>query len=149
MSRLLTIVLLLIGAVALPAAQWPPEEPSDRSTLGGRAMETFQHGVKPEWGYTAGQDDTFVVVHPKTARENAPLYVVLHSAGHDVFSCVNCTSTVGNHDIYRSPDDHYALYLDCRPPPAARWCPRTRQVTGGAWTPSHCLRGLQSVNTGP
>ena len=27
---------------------------------------------------------------------------------------MKCTRTVGNHDIYRSPDDFYALYLDCR-----------------------------------
>ena len=111
MKPLLTIALLLFGAVALPAAGWPPEE---RTTIDGRAIQTFYHGVKPEWRYAAAQEDAFVVVHPKTARENAPLYVVLHSAGHDVFVAVNCTSTVGNHDIYRSPEDHYALYLDCR-----------------------------------
>ncbi len=114
MNPLLTIALLLVGVTALPAAEWPPMEPSKSSTINGRAMETFQHGVKPEWGYAAAQEDSFVVVHPNTVRENAPLYVVLHSAGHDVFSAVNCTSTVGNHDIYRAPDDHYALYLDCR-----------------------------------
>jgi hypothetical protein len=28
-------------------------------------------------------------------------------------SCVKCTPEVGNHDIYRSPDDFYALYVDC------------------------------------
>lgn len=80
----------------------------------GRQVEVFQHGVRPEWGYKAPQQDTFIVVHPKNERKSAPLYVVLHSAGHDVVSCVKCTRTVGNHDIYRSPDDFYALYLDCR-----------------------------------
>jgi len=114
MNHLLAIAFLLAGAVAVPAAEWPPEKPSTSSTIDGRAMETFQHGIKPAWGYAAAQEDTFIVVHPRTVRENAPLYVVLHSAGHDVFKCVNCTTTVGNHDIYRSPDDHYALYLDCR-----------------------------------
>jgi predicted esterase len=110
-----TITLLLLGSITLPAAEWPPTtDPSKDSTINDRTMETFLHGVKPEWGYAAPQEDNFVVVHPKTDRENAPLYVVLHSAGHDVFSAVNCTKTVGNHDIYRSPDDHYALYLDCR-----------------------------------
>jgi poly(3-hydroxybutyrate) depolymerase len=54
------------------------------------------------------------VLHPKEKRDKAPLYVVLHSAGHDVQSCLACTSTVGNHDIYRSPPDFFALYLDCR-----------------------------------
>ena len=81
----------------------------------GREVEVFQHGVKPEWGYAAPQTDTLIVVHPKgEAKKGAPLYVVLHSAGHDVISCEKCTHTIGNHDIYRSPDDHYALYLDCR-----------------------------------
>jgi len=55
-----------------------------------------------------------LVLHPKEAHPNAPLYVVLHSAGHDVNSCLACTSTIGNHDIYRSPEDFFALYLDCR-----------------------------------
>jgi predicted esterase len=82
--------------------------------VSGRTMEIFQHGVKKEWGYAKPQTDSFVVVHPKAKRTNAPLYVVLHSAGHDVWSCIRCTSKVGNHDIYHSPDDFYALYLDCR-----------------------------------
>ena len=82
--------------------------------IDGRPAEVFQHGVRPKWGYKQPQQDTFIVVHPKNERKNAPLYVVLHSAGHDVVSCLKCTRTVGNHDIYRSPDDFYALYLDCR-----------------------------------
>lgn len=114
MKSSLPITLLLLGSIAPYAAEWPPTAPAKSKVFIDRTTETFQHGVKPEWGYAAPQEDTFVVMHPKTARENAPLYVVLHSAGHDVYSCVNCTKTVGNHDIYRSPDDHYALYVDCR-----------------------------------
>lgn len=86
----------------------------DDLLIDSRPVEVFQHGVRPEWGYKEPQQDTFIVVHPGNERRNAPLYVVLHSAGHDVVSCLKCTSTVGNHDIYRSPDDFYALYLDCR-----------------------------------
>ena len=109
------ITLLLLVSLSLHAEDWTPtKDPAKDSTINGRALETFQHGVKPEWGYATPQQDTFIVVHPVAERKNAPLYVVLHSAGHDVLSCVNCTKTVGNHDIYRSPDDHYALYLDCR-----------------------------------
>ena len=51
----------------------------------------------------------------------SPLYVVLHSAGHDVMSCVDCSVTVGNHDIYHAPDDHYALYLNFRKHQAQDW----------------------------
>lgn len=79
-----------------------------------RKLEVYQHETKEDWGYKAPQQDTFIVIHPKEKRENAPLYVVLHSAGHDVFSCVKCTNQIGNHDIYHSPDNFYALYVDCR-----------------------------------
>jgi predicted esterase len=113
--KITSIAFLLFASISLPAEEWTPiKDQSKDAAINGRAMETFQHGVKPEWGYAAPQQDTFVVIHPVTDRQNAPLYVVLHSAGHDVVSCVNCTKTIGNHDIYRSPDDHYALYVDCR-----------------------------------
>ena len=118
------LTLLIIGASTLHAedAAWTPtKDASKDAVLDGRATETFEAGVKPEWGYAAPQQDTFVVIHPKVDRKNAPLYVVLHSAGHDVMSCVNCTKAVGNHDIYRSPDDHYALYVDCRKHGANDW----------------------------
>ena len=118
------LVLLLLVASTLHAqeAAWVPTKNASKDTvINGRAMETFEAGVKKEWGYAAPQQDTFVVVHPKEDRKNAPLYVVLHSAGHDVMSCVNCTRTVGNHDIYRSPDEHFALYVDCRKNQARDW----------------------------
>jgi len=110
------MTLLLVALLAVQDAEWTPTKASDRPkglAEIGRTMDVYRHGVKPEWGYKAPQQDTFIVVHPKTDRKNAPLYVVLHSAGHAVVSCVNCTAQVGNHDIYRSPDDFYALYLDC------------------------------------
>ena len=110
------MAFVLLG-VAAAVAQSSADEDWSRSknpTINGRALEVIRHDVNQEWGYAAPQQDTYIVVHPKNERKNAPLYVVLHSAGHDVMSCVKCTRTVGNHDIYRSPDDFYALYLDCR-----------------------------------
>jgi len=109
------------SGAAKDQANWTPSKkpiedlPKARGlAISGRTLEVFQHGVKKEWGYEKPQQDTFIVIHPKSRRKGSPLYVVLHSAGHDVFSCVKCTRQVGNHDIYRSPDDFYALYLDCR-----------------------------------
>jgi predicted esterase len=93
--------------------KWAPEKTKE-SEFTGRKLDTFQHGVKKEWGYAQPQRDTFLVLHPKQAKAHAPLYVVLHSAGHDVHSCLACTTKVGNHDIYHAPQDFYALYLDCR-----------------------------------
>ena len=117
MALLLTTILPLLSAENDWKADTAPKPKAGDFTdllINHRPVEVFQHGVRPEWGYKQPQQDTFIVVHPKNPRPNAPLYVVLHSAGHDVVSCLKCTRTVGNHDIYRSPDDFYALYLDCR-----------------------------------
>ena len=110
--------LLALALHPRPAQEgdWTPTKDATRGkdlAAIGRPFDVYQHDVKGEWGYAKPQKDVFVVVHPKAERKNAPLYVVLHSAGHEVLSCVKCTAQVGNHDIYRSPDDFYALYLDC------------------------------------
>lgn len=112
MRHLTAAILALLAA----QAEWSPTRDDSRAkelAALGRPFDIYQHDAKPEWGYKAPQKDLFVVVHPKADRKNAPLYVVLHSAGHNVMSCVKCTPEVGNHDIYRSPDDFYALYVDC------------------------------------
>lgn len=97
-------VLALASAAWADNADWPPTR-QEESVFTERKLETFKHGIKPEWGYTVPQTDTFLVLHPKQAHPSAPLYVVLHSAGHDVHSCLACTTTVGDHDIYHSPPD--------------------------------------------
>jgi predicted esterase len=111
----LVLALWLVPALAASAedATWPPEKAKE-SEFTGRKLDTYRHGVKAEWGYAEPQRDTVLVLHPKAAKPKAPLYVVLHSAGHDVNSCLDCTAKVGNHDIYHSPPDFFALYLDCR-----------------------------------
>jgi poly(3-hydroxybutyrate) depolymerase len=114
---LLIVALGLTGvAPATARAQeekWAPEKARE-SEFTERKLDTFRHGARKEWGYAGPQQDTFLVLHPRQAKVGAPLYVVLHSAGHDVHSCLACTNRVGNHDIYHAPQDFYALYLDCR-----------------------------------
>ncbi len=105
--------LALVGSLGLKADAWVPQKAREIEHL-GRKLEVFTNGVRDAWGYAKPQTDTFFVLHPKLERKKAPLYVVLHSAGHDVNSCLQCTLTPGNHDIYHSPEDFYALYLDCR-----------------------------------
>lgn len=109
----LALILLTANSASSQNASWPPERTKE-SEFSGRRLETFLHGNRSEWGYAQPQQDTFLVLHPVKARANASLYVVLHSAGHDVHSCLACTTRVGNHDIYHSPPDFFALYLDCR-----------------------------------
>ena len=116
MRRVAVAVAVMLGFSAMAhaeAADWPPEMEKE-SVFTERKLEWFRHGVRQEWGYAVPQRDTFLVLHPKESESRAPLYVVLHSAGHDVHSCLDCTKTVGNHDIYRSPPGFFALYLDCR-----------------------------------
>jgi hypothetical protein len=110
---LVGIILALATTARAEEVAWPPEKQKE-SEFTGRKLEVFQHGARKEWGYAEPQRDTFLVLHPKEAKANAPLYVVLHSAGHDVHSCLACTAKVGNHDIYHSPPDFFALYLDCK-----------------------------------
>jgi len=96
------------------AASWSPVL-NKTEILTERKLEWFTHGSKPDWNAAdPGQRDTFAVLHPKTGeRAGLPLYVVLHSAGHSVQSCLECTKTKGNHDIYHAPDGFFALYVDC------------------------------------
>ena len=114
-NGLLAVSLVLTMSVPVLAqeAAWPPTKTQTGEST-GRTLDTYRHGVRPEWGYAKPQQDTFLVLHPTQPRASAPLYVVLHSAGHDVHSCLACTTKVGNHDIYHAPPDFYALYLDCR-----------------------------------
>ena len=79
----------------------------------GRKLEFFHHSAVKEWGGRE-QMDAFAVIHPLRRRRRHGLYVVLHSAGHDLYSCLGCTFAPDNHDIYRAPDDMFGLYLDCR-----------------------------------
>lgn len=115
MKKALPLVLVFLVAATASAQEtsWPPKKQKE-SEFTGRNLEVFQHGSRKEWGYAEPQQDTFMVLHPKQARTNAPLYVVLHSAGHDVHSALACTTKVGNHDIYHAPQDFFALYLDCK-----------------------------------
>jgi len=81
-----------------------------------RKLEFFHHSSLTEWGYTTEQIDTFAVMHPsdECSLDKYPLYVVFHSAGHDIYSTLGCLWKKGNHDIYHAPKDMFALYLDCR-----------------------------------
>ena len=89
---------------------------SENGLLLGRELAFFHHTSGAECGYQTPQNDTFAILHPKNEKTGTlyPLYVVFHSAGHDVYSAVACTWQEGNHDIYHVPEDMYGLFLDCR-----------------------------------
>src|SRR2546423_107216 len=98
MKALILALGLVLAAATVASSQeadWPPVK-QKASEFTGRKLEVFQHGSLKTWGYAKPQRDTFLVLHPTEARAKAPLYVVLHSAGHDVHSCLACTAKVGN-----------------------------------------------------
>ena len=99
-------------------ADWPPTLDTKNTytkAFDARPIERYTHGVRPAWGYHAPQRDYFFLVKPADKPvENAPLYVVLHSAGHDGTSCVASTWNKDEIDIYRTPKGMYGLYVDCR-----------------------------------
>ena len=89
--------------------------PVSKGLLCGREIEYFHHPSEEAWGYAAPQEDTFAVIHPQKEDigKKYPLFVVFHSAGHDVHSCIGCMPWIGNHDIYDAPPETFALVLDC------------------------------------
>ena len=82
----------------------------------GRKLEYFIQTSGENIGYPSLRDDRFGVLHPENEipRKEYPLYVVFHSAGHDLESTLQCMVTPGDHDIYHTPDDSFALVLDCK-----------------------------------
>ena len=91
--------------------------------INGREIKFFSTVSDPAWGYSKEQRDTFAVEYPKNYDETKkyPLYVIFHSAGHDVYSAVNCMLFEGDHDIYHTPDDMFGLVLDCRQNSETDW----------------------------
>ncbi len=132
---------MLWVATTVFAASWPPirdEQNPTTHALDGRTIERYIHGSRDDWGYPAtGEDewrspleqetgaaeqnhDSFYVVSPKKPRENAPLYVVLHSANRTAYDYLGYASlnrkTAVDDDpstaMTNVPDDFYGLYLN-------------------------------------
>ncbi|MCQ2390575.1 MAG: DUF6067 family protein [Kiritimatiellae bacterium] len=76
-----------------------------------------------EVGYLEPVTEMHLVQHPKPNfdKPGRPLYVVLHSSGHNAVNALRCTASPDNHDIYLAPDDFFALYLDCKTAPDDWW----------------------------
>lgn len=115
---------------AKPLQEFPTE-------IDGRRIETFWQYGETKRGEAWDVRNAVIVEHPVAACDHAgaPLYVVLHSAGHDVLSTLDCTRTPGNHDIYHSPTNFYALYLDCRANSPTDWWWGAKTKTGVSEVP--------------
>lgn len=136
MVAVMTITWLAVTpaqALADDAAAWPPapcDAPAGLEKAEGRKVDSFRHGLRKEWGYQAKEKLPLFVVHPKTDREGAPLYVVLHSAGHNAESSIKSgfirspDGVYNDHGLYHAPDDCYGLY-----PQSDAWWGRDNAAT--------------------
>jgi len=106
--------LVCAGAFVAEAAS--PSDYDIPDTVNGRRVERFDETYGAEFGYERPVREYFLVQHPAAEHDKPgrPLLVVLHSAGHNASTALLCTREKGNHDIYRAPDDFFALYPDCR-----------------------------------
>ena len=91
--------------------------------VGGRKVDAWWQPGENDRGEPNNVRNLVLVKHPVAAQDGVgcPLYVVLHSAGHDALMALRCTGDVHNHDIYSAPDGFYGLYLDCRANCASDW----------------------------
>ncbi len=133
--------LILSMTATIFAADWPPtrdeQNPTTRA-LDGRTIERYVHGPRGTWGYPAmahaeweppkeqetgaaeQNHDSFYVVSPKRPREEAPLYVVLHSANRTAYDYLGYAllnrKTSADDDpstaMTNVPDNFYGLYLN-------------------------------------
>lgn len=120
----LFLAFLLGSAIASPSVPVPAEPPPDR--VEGRGVEKFSQTSPADWNYDKPQENSFYVVHPVDPKKNAPLYVVLHSAGQDLHIAFASAfaKTRNQHydvDLFHPPGDFYALYLDCRATMPTDW----------------------------
>ena len=130
------------------ASDWPPvldEHNPIARTLDGRTVQRYTHGVRAQWGYPrdsqwsypppmesgAAQQNrnSFYVVWPSKPQDNAPLYVVLHSANrtaYDYFGYASLNRKVDGDDdphsvVTNVPDGFYGLYLNTTNPEWWGW----------------------------
>ena len=73
MTEIRTIVFLSLAVAAYQLAAGDKNWPPTKVDVDGRKCEVFRHGPQAAWGYKTYQNDSFVVVHPKAPRTNAPL----------------------------------------------------------------------------
>jgi hypothetical protein len=153
--------LLMFISVSLSpcvAIDWPPtldkQNPVTRSS-DGRTIERYIHGRQVSWGYPAdnkewdyspsqesGPDqqnhNSFYVLSPGRPRDNAPLYVVLHSANRTAYDYLGfgaLNRKIADNDdpatvMTNVPDDFYGLFLNST---NAEW-----------WGWSHARQNLQA-----
>ena len=135
-----TLASALSFGAADDAAKMGAEKADSKPGL--RHVERVVRTYGRECGYDTPVQEVHIVQHPVPDKDGKgrPLYVVLHSAGHDADKAFDCALMPDNHDIYSAPDDFYGLYLDCRMAKDSDWWWGANKRPGFALSP--CERRL-------
>jgi poly(3-hydroxybutyrate) depolymerase len=112
---------LSVDVLAQEAKALPVPEIVSKQTIDGRRVIRYEHKSNKQWGYNKTQKDYFYVVPAKSKIKNAPLRVVLHSAGHSGDKVL--ADAFKHHDWfhYYGSEDYHILYLDCRKNKITDW----------------------------
>jgi poly(3-hydroxybutyrate) depolymerase len=140
MFRIATAAMFLFASISY-AADWPPTLDKANVTTkanDGRIIERYIHGSRAQWGYAVSSNagwgypaaqetgaaeqnhNSFYVVSPKAPHENAPLYVVLHSANRTAYDYLGYAALDRKIDegndpataMTNVPEGFYGLYLN-------------------------------------
>ena len=110
----LVYLTLYADALAQDTKTLPDPEKISKQTTEGRLVIRYEHASNKQWGYKVPQKDYFHFLPAKSDLTDAPLRVVLHSAGGSGDKVLDYAFK--NHDWfhYYGSDDYHFLYLDCR-----------------------------------
>jgi predicted peptidase len=99
----------------------PEPEVVSKQTLDGRQVIRYEHASRTQWGYKVPQTDYFNFLPAKSDLKNAPLRVVLHSAGGSADRALDFAFKNKGWFHFYEGDEYHVLYLDCRQNKGIDW----------------------------
>ena len=84
----------------------------NESKIGGRKVIRYEHDSMNQWGYKTPQKDFFNLVPPTKPATDAPLFVVLHSAGGNGNEALPAVCKPHDRNFY-GDESCYVLCPDC------------------------------------
>lgn len=123
--KLIIVALFYLTHFAEALAQdtkiLPEPEIISKQSIEGRLVIRYGNASKKQWGYKVPQKDYFLFLPVRSDLKNAPLRVVLHSAGGSGDKALDYA--FNNHDWFHfyGSEDYHILYLDCRRNESSDW----------------------------
>lgn len=104
-----------------PTDALPTPKVVSEQIIEGRKVIRYEHASRTQWGYESEQKDYFNLLPAKADIVNAPLRVILHSAGGSADKALDFAFKNKGWFHFYEGDDYHVLYLDCRRNRAKDW----------------------------